>query len=209
MVYRRLGFEDELFTVRVYKRNYRNERFQSEQKKRSDLDQETITPPQAGRQHNHKIFKLKSQRTPHARTTTDISASTAEQALKQDAEFPVPNFSIKVTTTCISLVEELNKKLEIRIGLSMSGQDGLYVRLTENVEHCITSVSATYTQLVLACGRGGNGSVKSKLTMIPTSTLGSVGLSALLGGYISGSFYFCPLHAAVFNGQVEVMRTLL
>lgn len=89
----------------------------------------------------------------------------------------------------------------------MSGQDGLYVKLTENLEHRITSVSATYTQLVLACGRGDNGSVKSKLRMMPTSTLGSVDLPALLGSYISGSFYFCPIHTAVFNWQVEVMRT--
>lgn len=105
MVHRRLSFEDELLTARVYKRNYRNGRSQSEQKK----SQETITPPQAGRQQNHRFFKLKSQRFSHARTTTDISASIAEQALKQDAEFPVPEFSIKVTTTCISSVEEIKQ----------------------------------------------------------------------------------------------------
>ena len=51
----------------------------------------------------------------------------------------------------------------------------------------------------MACNNVDNETVKKKLATTPT----------VLGSYISGSFYFCPIHAAVYRGHLEVMRTLL
>lgn len=44
MVYRRLSFEDDLFTARVYKRNYRNKRLQRHRGNEYDLNHETTIP---------------------------------------------------------------------------------------------------------------------------------------------------------------------
>ena len=43
LVYRRLSFEDDLFTARVYKRNYRSPQSQRSWKQKPDSDHETIT----------------------------------------------------------------------------------------------------------------------------------------------------------------------
>lgn len=50
IVYHRLSFEDELFTARVYKRNYRNPRWLRLRKKEPDLDHGTVTPRKEDRQ---------------------------------------------------------------------------------------------------------------------------------------------------------------
>lgn len=50
MVYHRLSFEDELFTARVYKRNYRNPRWLRLRKKEPDLDHGIVTPRKEDRQ---------------------------------------------------------------------------------------------------------------------------------------------------------------
>ena len=210
IVYHRLSFEDELFTATVYKRNYRNTRLQRQRKKDSKLDHETNTPPQGGLQHNKELVKLRLHRFSYARTDTDISARTAEQHAEEIAEYPVPG-TIMVFTSYgdVSSVEEIDQDLEHRVGSSASGRDGLYVKLTGSLEHRINpSASASYVQLVMACGRGDNEAVKRQLATMPAS-IESPEIPALLGSYISGSFYFCPIHAAVFGEHVEVMRTLL
>ena len=51
LAYRRLSFEDGLFTSRVYKRNYRNPRFRWLRKQKVDPDRETATPPKEGPQN--------------------------------------------------------------------------------------------------------------------------------------------------------------
>ena len=198
LTYRPLCFEDDLFTARVYKRNYRNTRLQHQQRGESNLEHETIVPERRKRQQNEEVLRLKLQSCSQGKTTTTIAAN--EQFADENAQLIVPGGIVISTNHNVSLTGDLEGDLEHRVGSSSSGQDGLYVRLTENLEHRINpSASASYVELVMACSSGDNETVKEKL-----ATMGTV-----LGSYISGSFYFCPIHAAVFNGHLEVMRTLL
>ena len=196
--YHPLSFEDDLFTARVYKRNYRNTRSQLQQREEPNPDDETIVPERRKRQQNEEGLSLKLQSCSQGKTTTTIAAN--EQYADGNAEPIVPGGIMVSTIHNVSLTGELEGDLEHRVGSSSSGQDGLYVRLTENLEHRINpSASASYVKLVMACSSGDNETVKEKLATMPS----------VLGSYISGSFYFCPIHAAVFNGHLEVMRTLL
>lgn len=198
LIYRLLCFENDLFTARVYKRNYRNARSQHQQRKESNHDCETVIPERRKRQQNEAILKLKLQSCSQGKTTTTITAK--EQYADGNAELIVPGGIMVSTIHNVSLSGELEGDLEHRVGSSRSGQDGLYVRLADSLEHRINpSASAAYVNLVMACSSGDTEMVKEKLATMPN----------VLGSYISGSFYFCPIHAAVFNGHLEVMQTLL
>ena len=198
MAYRPLSFEDDLFTAIVYKKNYRNTRSRRQPREEPKSDCETIFPERRKRQQNKAALRLKLQSGSQGKTTTTIAAK--EQYADENPELIVPGGIMVSTTYNVSLTGELDGDLEHRVGSSSSGLDGLYVRLTEDLEHRINpSASASYVELVMACSSGDNEMVKEKLATMPTA----------LGSYISGSFYFCPIHAAVFNGHLEVMRTLL
>ena len=50
LVYRRFSFENDLFTARVYKRNYRNTKYQGPRKQKLDRDVEAVDPRKGGPQ---------------------------------------------------------------------------------------------------------------------------------------------------------------
>ena len=198
LAYRPLFFENDLFTARVYKRNYRNSRSQPQQRGEPNHEYGTIVPEGRKRKQNEAVLKLKLQSCSQGKTTTTIAANNLNAY--GDAELIVPSGIMVSTIHNVSLTEELEGDLEHRVGSSSSGQDGLYVRLSKNLEHRISpSASASYIKIVMACSSGDNKTVKEELAAMPTA----------LASYISGSFYFCPIHAAVFNDHVDVMRTLL
>ena len=211
MVYRRLSFEDDLFTARVYKRNYRSLRLQQLSKQEPQDDLSSITIQRYKYKDNKGITKLQvqlRQLTDGSSTTNEVSSETANTDAELDAEHLVFG-AIAVSTSYDISTEEINHNLDYRIILK-PGRDGLYVRMVRNLEQRLNpSVSASYMRLVTTCGRGDNNSVKRQLAMMPPTTPESPEIPAFLGSYISGSFYFCPIHAAVFNGHVEVMKTLL
>lgn len=132
MIYHRLSFEDDLFTSRAYKRNYRYERSQRPRGKESEA---------------------------HVILTTTV---------------------VDVDYQCVSE--------------TTLGKDGLHGRKVFN--------SDPYANLVDACGRGDNDSVRRQLTLTPSSP-------NLLRSITSGLLHFCPIYATVSKGHVEVMQTLL
>ena len=212
MVYRRLSFEDALFTARVYKRNYRTPHLQSLSTRYARNKISTVSLPNDGRYYNEAIakFKLKLQRSSEGSTTTAISSETMKPNADEEEAEGLDLKSITVKTSHSVSSEEIDTNLENRVGLSTFGWDGLYVRLVDNLEHRISLVAPdSYVKLVKACGRGDNNSVKRQLATTPVISSEDRQTSGLLGSYISGSLYFCPIHATVFNGHVEVMRTLL
>ena len=197
MEYYPLSFENDLFTARVYKRNYRNTRSQRQQSEKLTPDHETIVPERRERQPNEAVLRLMLQPCSQGKTTTTIAAN---KHYVRDVKPMITGIIVVSTIDIVSSTAALEEDLEHRVSSSSSGQDGLYVRLAENLEHRIDlSTSANYVELVMACSSGDNKTVKEKLAMMPP----------VLGSYISGSFYFCPIHATVFNGHLEVMRTLL
>ena len=212
IVYRRLSFEDDLFTARVYKRNYRNQRLQVQHTKELDIERTSTTHQVDIRRHQVRCHNLEWLFLDGRHTTLVIGGEDVNEIEKEDEEGETNslNFAITVSTSCSTSTEEIAPNIEVRMGPSRFGHDGLHVKLGSYLEHRLhSSASAAYVDLVLTCGRGDNVSVKKQLANFPTVTPGSPEASTLLGSYLSGSKYFCPIHAAVFNGHIEVMKTLL
>ena len=208
MAYRRLSFEDDLFTATVYKRNYRALRAQVLWKRESDSGRKDVTPQREVPRNDGKLAKLKLNRTSDGRNTTDISSPRAETTPGEGAANPI--FDISVSTSCSTSVEYIDQNLQNRFGLSTLGVDGLFVRLGDTLEQRVSpSASAFYMELVLACGRDWEPGLEEQLAMVPLSAPKDPEVPGFLGSYISGSIYFCPVHAAVFHGDVNVMQALL
>ena len=208
MEYHPLSFDDDLFTARVYKRNYRSPRSTRNPKQGPPDGPLTITTRKARYQGNEEINKLHLQRFEgEEKSFTNFLSEKANEGAENVAK--QSQLAIFVETDVTLKSERIGHDLVHRVG-STSGEDGLYVKLTRSLEERISpSVSASYVELVMTCGRGDNDTVKKQLALMPASTPRGREGPALLGKYASGSFYFCPIHAAVFNGHLEIMRTLL
>ena len=192
MTYHRLSFEDDLFTARVYKRNYRNARLQRLERrefdpdhkdvsKTSDSDNDTINPEGNRRQNNVSFVKKLARRSRGERSTTDSSAKIANE-IAEDVGQQVAH-GIMVTT-------------RTDIGASTIEKDGLHDRPV------FKSRDDLYAEFVETCSRGDNDSVKRLLATTQSNFY-------LLGSYTSDLVESCPVHATVSNGHVEVMQTLL
>lgn len=73
MVYRRLSFEDDLFTAKVYKRNYRNERLQRHCENEHDLNHEYQTPQPSPPDYVHNEHDPNCETTnPQPRSPDDV-----------------------------------------------------------------------------------------------------------------------------------------
>lgn len=182
MVYRRLSFEDALFTAKVYKRNYRNRRVQLPRKQEPDHDNETITPGKELRQSRSLRADLVALRFTKVLTTVrglskgiDSNADTMRSSAA----------TVFKDTTVPS--EERNQGLEYRGSSSATG---------------------SYEDLIKACCRGNNDRVKRLLKMWQTSNAGGSEIPSVLLSSSCDSLHLCPIHATVFNGHVEVMETL-
>lgn len=153
LVYRRLSFEDDLFTARVYKRNYQYSTSKRVRKRVGIL----------GAKHSNYVVQI----------TTGPGAD-------------IPSDVIEITTgTSIEF-----SKAEQSTGSSTSAID-------------------SYADLVATCGNGDNDSVSRQLGMMLASHPSDPEASPLFGSRRRDFLYFCPIYAAVFNGHVEVMKTLL
>ena len=123
MQYYPLSFENDLFTARVYKRNYRNKRSQRQQREELTGNHETIIQKRSERQQNEAPLGPKLHSSSQGKTKTTVAAI---EQYDRDAEPIVPGV-IKVSTICkVWLTRELEGNLEHRVGSSDSGQNGLY-----------------------------------------------------------------------------------
>ncbi len=176
MVYRRLSFEDDLFTARVYKRNYRNPRLQR---------------------------LLASEHQGYRVTTT--SQGDKDRNKNRTADLTAGSFS------------EVATDVEISSDPADTNAKPL-VWLTPPEITASTSADP-YVQLVEACGRGDNKRVLELLGLqnsearlllgVTWNLMSESEVSGFTSEYTVSSLYFCPIYAAVSNGQVEVMQTLL
>ena len=206
MAYRRLSFEDDLFTAIVYKRNYRALRSQDIWKMGPDLSRRNTTPQEPRCQIHERLAKLRLHRASDGRNTTVISSPKAKTTSEEGTEYPLS--TIRVSTSYSISFESIDQNLQNRIGPSSFGVDGLFVKLGDTLEQRISSsASASYKKLVLACSSDWSPGVEVQFAMISTPEESQV--PGLLGSYISGSLYFCPVHAAVFRGNLEGMQALL
>ena len=193
MEYHPLSFEDDLFTARVYKRNYRSRLSQQNQKQSPRDGPSAITAQTAKHQSKEEIDKTQTQRpVGKAKTTTNVSSEKANEGAKDDAKHTPFVRNGMLVTKIIS--ENVSIKTEER---------------SHNLDDSNTLASASYTKLVQACSRGEHDLVKEQLAMMPVRTPRKRRVPTLLGSNNSGLIYFCPITAAVFCDQVEVMQTLL
>ena len=193
MEYHPLSFEDDLFTARVYKRNYRSKLSYQNQKQRPPDGPLAITAQTAKHQSKEEIDKTQIQRPMgKAKTTTNVSSEIANEGAKDDAKHTQFGRNGMLVTKSIS--QSVSIKTEER---------------SYNPNNSSKLASASYTELVLACSRGEQDLVKEQLAMMPVSTPENPQVPTLLGRNTSGSFCFCPITAAVLCDQVEVMQTLL
>ena len=137
MVYRRLSFEDDLFTAPVYKRNYRNPRLQYSRKQELNRDPETVTIQEERLQNVAIEIDPMTISPPGALT----SISTPSKSVKK-----MPRDVIKMPTGLIIDYTVINRGSE---DLGSSSDPDLYTEFTE------------------ACGRGDNDRVQNLLEMIP------------------------------------------
>ena len=209
LVYRRLSFEDELVTAGVYKRNYRNPRLQSRRERNSDPDYETVIFSQD--EHPGKeIVQLEPRRFSGGINTSEISAKTAKKNAEENSKYQAIG-SIEVSRTFSVSSEEIDNNLKFCVSSSISGRVGYFdVRLVQNQAHGFSLLaSASYVNLVMACGRGDHDSVKLQLAVASSKTSEHLEGPFFSGAYLSGSLHFCPINATISNGHVEVMKTLL
>ncbi len=193
MVYRRLSFEDDLFTATVYKRNYRSPRLQ--RLLASEHQDYRITTTSRGDKGKNKnrTADLTAGLFSEFATGVKISSDPADT----NAKLLTPQ-GITVSTSISICTENTRPGLERPAGLPTPGP---------------------YEQLVDACGRCDNdrvvellGSKNTEARLLFGTTWNLVSeseVSGFTGEYTVSSLYFCPIHAAVSSGQVEVMQTLL
>ena len=200
MTYHPLSFDNDLFTARVYKRNYRSPQLQRQRREESDRSHEIIVPERQRRKRTTESLRLKL----YLSSKEKASTTTSERYAEEHPIFLIPNNMIMVSVTVsVSYVGKTDKDLEHRVGPSMVGREG---KVAESFQHCITLASGPYMELVMACARGDNDALKRQLAMIPPSNPQNRDILDFLGSHSLSS---CPINAAVSNGHVEVMRTLL
>ena len=140
MEYHPLSFDDDLFTARVYKRNYRT-KVSHRNRKQSPPDGPSAIITQTDKHQSQVEIdeSLRQLLVDRAEITTSNSSEIANEGVEDDAEYITigPN-SILVTTT-----------------ISITSQGG-----SDNLDDSITSASFSYVDLVLACRRGDNDLVK-------------------------------------------------
>ena len=192
MTYHQLSFEDDLFTARVYKRNYRNARLQRLERrefdpdhkdvsKTSDSDNDTINPEGSRRQNNVSFVKKLARRSRGERSTTDSSAKIANEIAEDVGQ---------------QLAHGIMANPRIDVGASTIKKHGLHDRPV------FKSGGDLYADFVEACRRGDNDSVQRLLAKTQS-------IPHLLKSYTSSSLHFYPVYATVSKGHVEVMQTLL
>ena len=189
MEYRPLSFDDDLFTARVYKRNYRSKLSHRYQEQSPPDDSSTITAQTAKHQSKKEIDKTQIQRLVVKRKTTiNILPDIANEDAEDDAKHTESGRnSILVSTNSFVTTKEKS----------------------HNLHNSSTRVSPSYWELIWACTRGNNDLVKEQLARMPASTPECPQVPTLLGSSTSSSLYLCPIAAAVFCDHVEVMQTLL
>lgn len=132
IVYRRLSFEDDLFTARAYKSNYRTSRSQRRRRKefdldhkdatnKSDSDNDTINPGGKRRQNNEAFVEKLARRFPGRRSTIDSSAKTAKRIAEENLEQLVAHGIIKTTT-----ISHNHINIKDHVGSSTLEKDGLH-----------------------------------------------------------------------------------
>ena len=131
MTYHRPSFEDDLFTAKVYKRNYRNPQSQRQRRKEPDRDDETIVPQSCGQQDISEVFELPRGRRSHWITNTVTCAKTSGQHARENAFFS-PQDRVLVETTIDITYES-------------------YEPFSEDLGHRIPPVPTYYKNLVMAC----------------------------------------------------------
>ena len=152
-----------------------------------------ITAQTAKHQSKEEIDKTQLQRlVGKPKITTNISSEIANEGAKHDAKHT--QFGRNGILVTKSISQSVSIKTEER---------------NHNLDSSNTLASASYTKLVQACSRGEHDLVKEQLAMMPARTPRKRRVPTLLGSKNSGLIYFCPITAAVFGDQVEVMQTLL
>ena len=141
MIYRRLSFEDDLFTARVYKRNYRSPRLQHLRKHEPDPDDKDITP-RKDRRHNMTVEDDLTA-VPSPNLSTDIR--TLSKGVNDNAQNVICD-GIMVSTTISIQSEKINRSME---------NSGSY------------STNDPYTKLTDACINGDSDRVELLLSMNP------------------------------------------
>ena len=193
MVYRRLSFEDDLFTARVYKRNYRSPRLQRLlASEHQDYRVTTTSRGDKGKNKN-RTADLTAGSFSEVATDVEIFSDPADT----NARLPTPEGN--TVSTGISILTEKR-----RPSLERSAR---------------SPTPDPYMQLVEACERGDNSRVvellrfenaEARILLRNTWKLVSEsGASGITDRYPGILLHFCPVYEAVSSGQTEVMRTLL
>ena len=185
MEYHPLSFDDDLFTARVYKRNYRTKLSHQIPKQNSPESSSAVTTSTDKHQTEEEIDEPQLKRLMNRPQTTTKKVNEGAEDDARQIEVG-PNRILVVTT------------------VEITTEGG-----SHDLDDSSTPASTSYKDLVLACRRGDNDLVKQQLATIPASTPENPQLPTLLGRNTSDSVHFCPITAAVFSNHVEVMRTLL
>ena len=189
LAYQRLSFENDLFTARVYKRNYRSGRWQGQRRTESGLDLEVATRASnseknsinsSGKIPRHEEIGVDNMATQHTNEWTDT-----------DSEAEIAMFSTK---------EEMG---QVSHGIWVKTDVDVTPIEREDIldpEMAYDDYGDLYVDLVDACGKGDIGSIKRHLATTSFSFFASSE---------SDFLHFCPVYAAVSNGHVEVMEMLV
>ncbi len=191
MVYRQLSFEDDLFTAKVYKRNYRNTRLQRLHKKTPDVESGTTVPQDPGSDHESIIPQQSNE-------------ETTEDDFGQD------NFNVKEIRT-----------VEHRGGSSTCLAPPPPLLTLASSAHMLSPPSSSPT----------NSYLNKSLPEPPHSSLSSQSSLRSASGYspitnliragvetedkwvkrqlarLSGWSKSCSVHAAIFDGDVELVHS--
>lgn len=141
MVYRQLSFEDELFTARVYKRNYRNPRSQRPRGKEPDLDNKSMTPgsdsddetvtfQEDRRENKRDIIKLKIRRLMDRKSINDLSKKAAMKISGEDADKLADNERLAYKAIGVTTSVDLSS-----VGLSTLVQNHSPIKTKQNLGH--------------------------------------------------------------------------
>ena len=197
MVYRQLTFEDDLFTAKVYKRNYRNTRLQRLRKKKPDVESGATVPQDPDSDHETIIPK-------------QINEETAEDDLGQD------NFNVKEIQT-----------LEHHGGSSTRLAPSPPLLISASSAHMLSppGSSPTNSSLNKALPKTLYSILRSHSSLRSLSSLRSASGSSPITNLIragvetedkwvkrqlarlSGWSKSCSVHAAIFDGDVELVHS--
>ena len=177
MVYHRLSFENDLFTARVYKRNYRSERGQRLRRNQSDRDHDGVTNKSDSDNQNKNPSEEKPQSKEAIGETSVRRPATRWRRQRVAHGIMVTEIQTTSHTRTPTIEEDFYN--------------------TPTVEEYRDS----YEGLVEACERGDNASVKRNLA--------KKSLFIFRKDPDSGFYYSCPVYAAVSNGHIDVLQTLI